>query len=233
MDRTDDLDELLHGTDLFGSLSDADRHQVAACFRLHRFEAGRTLFLTGDAGDRAYLIAEGQVRMTLATAGGRELNVRVARRGDLVGEIAVLDGGPRTADAVVLTDASAYVITASDLSTLFDTRKGIARSVIALLCRRLRATTAQLEGIALHRIEVRLARFLLDRLGGQAAPPGKRLPLEIGFSQTEMARLIGASRPKLNVALGFLEREGAIKRTSDRMFCDPEALARIADEFEE
>ncbi|WP_237153021.1 Crp/Fnr family transcriptional regulator [Oryzibacter oryziterrae] len=233
MDTSDDLDELLRGTELFGELTDDDRNAVAACFRLTRFEAGRTLFQAGDAGDRAYLLADGQVRMTLATAGGRELNVRVARRGDLVGEIAVLDGGERSADAVVLTDALAYVITAADLSGLFETRKGLARSVIALLCRRLRATTAQLEGIALHRIEVRLARYLLDRLDGQTAPAGKRVPLEIGLSQTDMARLIGASRPKLNVALGFLEKEGAIKRTSDRLFCDPEALARIADAFEE
>ncbi|RJF94318.1 Crp/Fnr family transcriptional regulator [Oleomonas cavernae] len=105
----------------------------------------------------------------------------------------------------------------------------LARSVIHLLCRRLRATTDQLEGIALHKIEVRLARFLLGLLGQRTAPPGRRLSLELGYSQSELARLVGSSRSKLNMALGVLEDAGAIKRTSDRLFCDPAMLAQFAD----
>ena len=99
---------------------------------------------------------------------------------------------------------------------------------MALLCRRLRDTTDQLEAIALYPIEVRLARFLLVALQGRTASEGKRVPLDIGFSQSELAQLLAASRPKVNVALGMLEAEGAIRRTMDRLFCDPAILARIA-----
>jgi CRP-like cAMP-binding protein len=100
--------------------------------------------------------------------------------------------------------------------------------VIAFLCRRLRETSGQLEAIALYPLEVRLARFLLLSLGSRSAPPGKRIPLELGFSQTELAQLLGASRPKVNTALSALENAGAIHRTLDRMFCDPAKLTQIA-----
>lgn len=224
------LIQLLRQTDLFGALDDADLPACAEAFRKVTFEAGRVLFMTGDPGDRAYLVAEGMVRLALATPSGRELNVRMAGVGDLIGEIAVLDRGPRTADAVAISPVTAYAITAGSLGALFEERPRLARSVISLLCKRLRATTNQMEGIALHRIEFRLARFLLERLETvPQAAQGRRQPLELGYSQGELARLIGASRPKLNVALGLLEKTGAIKRTSDRLFCDRETLERLVE----
>ena len=225
---------LLRRTELFGALEDEDLPVCAAAFRKVHFEAGRVLFQAGDAGDRAYLVSEGLVRLTLATSAGRELNVRMAGAGDLIGEIAVLDSGPRSADAVAISDVTAHSITAASLGTLFDERPRLARSVIALLCKRLRATTTQMEGIALHRIEFRLARFLVERLGEMPAATGpKRQALELGYSQSELARLIGASRPKLNVALGALEKTGAIKRTADRLFCDRAQLERLLLEHDE
>ena len=77
-------------------------------------------------------------------------------------------------------------------------------------------------------LNVRLARFLLLALGDRRASPGKRLPLELGFSQSELAQMLGASRPKVNIALGELESSGAIVRTLDRLFCDPVKLGEIA-----
>jgi CRP/FNR family transcriptional regulator, cyclic AMP receptor protein len=73
-----------------------------------------------------------------------------------------------------------------------------------------------------------VARFLLAALGDRQAPPGRRVPLELGFSQGELALLLGASRPKVNAALGALENAGAIRRTSDRIFCEPAKLALVA-----
>jgi len=113
---------------------------------------------------------------------------------------------------------------------LWSTRPGISAGVIAFLCRRLRETSGQLEGIALHPLEVRLARFLLLALGNREAPAGKRVPLDLGFSQSELAQLLGASRPKVNIALGALESASAINRTLDRIFCDPVKLAQIAQQ---
>ena len=70
--------------------------------------------------------------------------------------------------------------------------------------------------------------LLSVRARGRQALPGKRVALDLGFSQSELAQLLGASRPKVNTALGELEGAGAIVRTLDRFFCDPAKLTEIA-----
>lgn len=222
------LESLMAAADLFAGLDASDRAAVAAGFREVRHEAGRTLFLTGDPGAELMLVAEGRIRLQRTTAAGRELSVRIAGPGDIVGEIAALDGGPRSADAVAITAVRAHVLARRDLDRLMGERPAFARAVVRFLCGRLRATTEQLEGIALHSIEVRLARFLLEALGDTEGENGRRPALDLGYSQSELARLIGSSRPKTNLALGALEAAGAIRRTADRLFCDRAALARIA-----
>ena len=229
MSRKHVLIPLLARTDLFGGLSGEDLDACAAAFRSMRFGKGATLFARGDPGTHLYLVAEGRVRLAVATDEGRELSFRHAAAGDLFGEIAALDGSPRSADATALTAVTAYGLERNAFRQLWSTRPGISAGVVAYLCRRLRETSDQLEGIALHPLEVRLARFLLLALGGrQAASPGRRVPLELGFSQGELAQLLAASRPKVNTALGALESAGAVGRTLDRLFCDPQKLAQIA-----
>jgi CRP/FNR family transcriptional regulator, cyclic AMP receptor protein len=88
--------------------------------------------------------------------------------------------------------------------------------------------TDYLDACALYPMHVRLARCFLIAIGSQTPPRGKRLPLELGISQSEPALLLGASRPKINEALGTLEEAGAIGRTL-AFFCDPTKLSEIAN----
>lgn len=219
---------MLGGAAIFARLSPEALLACAAEFREQRFDQGQMLFARGDAGDRLILVAEGRVRLAVTTEDGRELSVRHAVDGELLGEIAVLDGGARSADAVALTAVLAYGLRRATFEQLVARHPALSAGIIAFLCRRLRQTTDQLEGIALYSIEVRLARFLLVGLAGRKPAPGKRVPLDIAFSQGELAQLLGASRPKVNAALGSLEQAGAIHRTADRIFCDPDLLAKLA-----
>lgn len=220
--------ELLAAVPLFERLDTSARALCANEFQEKRFAAGQTLFSRGEPGEYLMLICAGRVRLAVTTDEGRELSVRHAVRGDLLGEIAVLDGGPRSADAVALSAVTAATLRRTQLERMMERFPAVAIGAIGLLCRRLRWTTEQLENVALHSIEVRLARYLLTSLDGRTAAPGKRVPLDTEVSQSELAQLIGASRPKVNVALGVLEQAGAIKRTSDRIFCDPALLKKFA-----
>jgi len=219
---------LVANTRLFKDLGADDQAACANAFREQRFSKGQVIFGRGDPGTHLYLIAEGQVRLAIATADGRELSFQIAVTGDLIGEIAVLDGHPRSAEATALTPVMAYTLERKAFRDLRSARGGISDAVITFLCWRLRDVTDRLEGIALYPLEIRLARFLLVALGNRQAPPGRRVPLELGFTQGELAMLLGASRPKINAALGELESAGAIGRTSDRLFCDPAKLELIA-----
>jgi CRP-like cAMP-binding protein len=168
------------------------------------------------------------VRLATSTDEGRELSFRHATTAKILGEIAALDGGPRSAEATAINPVVAYSLERRVLRELLAREPAIAGRFIDFLCRRVRDTSDQLEAIALHPLHVRLARFLLVALGEPQAVPGKRVPLEIGFSQGELALLLGATRPKVNEAFGALEETGAIGRTIDRVFCDPQKLAAVA-----
>jgi len=227
MSTKDILASLLVRTELFKGLS-AD--EIAACvpvFREAKFKKGQALFVRGEAATGLYLVAEGRVRLAIATEDGRELSFRHATAGELLGEIAALDGGTRTADAVALTAVTAYRLDKDDFRKLRLERPALSERLVSFLCSRLRDTSGQLESIALHPMHIRLARFFLIAIGDRKPAPGKRLPLELGMSQSELALLLGASRPKINEALGKLEEIGAINRTLDRIFCDPTKLADL------
>jgi CRP/FNR family cyclic AMP-dependent transcriptional regulator len=228
MAKTETITPLLARTDLFNGLDAALLAACAAAFREIQFAKGEMLFGRGETGSRLYLIAEGRVRVAVVTDEGRELSFRHATSGDLVGEIAALDGGPRSADAAALSAVVAYSLERHALNELCATHPAISTALVKYLCRRIRDTSNQLEAIVFYPIEVRLARFLLVALGDRKAATGKRIPLDLGFSQSELAQLLGASRPKVNAALGLLENMDAIKRTIDRLFCDTEKLAQIA-----
>jgi len=227
MSSKDTLVSLLSKTELFKGLAVEDIEACIPSFREAKFKKGQALFTRGERATGLYLVAEGRVRLAVATEDGRELSFRHATSGELLGEIAALDGGTRSADATALTAVTAYRLDKEDFRKLWIARPVLSERLISFLCGRLRETSGQLESIALHPLHVRLARFFLVAIGDRKPVPGKRLPLDIGMSQGELALLLGASRPKINEALGRLEETGAIGRTLDRIFCDPQRLAEV------
>jgi CRP/FNR family cyclic AMP-dependent transcriptional regulator len=219
---------LLSHTSLFGGLESDDLVACAHAFTAKHLDKGQTLFLRGDPGTHLYLVEAGRIRLAISTANGRRLSFQLATEGDLFGEIAALDGKPRTADATAITEAKLLCLERGAFRDLCAARPALATGVVIFLCRRIRQMTTQFESVALEPLDVRLARFILSAIGSRTAPPGRRIPLELGFSQSELSQLLGASRPKVNAAMASLEKAGAMRRTVDRLFCDPKKLARIA-----
>ncbi len=164
-----------------------------------QFAPGQIVFGRGDPGREIYFVGEGRVRLSVLTPEGRELSFAHAEPGQIFGEIAVLDGGVRTADATAVSKVVAQTLSKSALMRLVETRAPVREAVIRFLCNRVREADQQLEGIALYPIEVRLARFFLAAARQKgSAKPGSRVTLDLPISQTELALLIGASRPKVN-----------------------------------
>jgi CRP-like cAMP-binding protein len=221
---------ILGKSSLFGPLEQADRLAVARQMLNVQFAPHQIVFTRGDPGTEMYLVAEGRVRLSVFSADGRLLAFKHAAAGDVFGEIAALDGGPRSADAVALTPVVVMTLAAQRLNELIERSPRLARAAIACVCQRLRETSAQTETIALHPVETRLARYLLARVKRPDAGAACHRPamLDLDISQSELASLIGASRQKTNAALGLLVEVGAISRRGRAMVCDTERLAEIA-----
>jgi CRP/FNR family transcriptional regulator, cyclic AMP receptor protein len=222
--------DLLGKTALFGSLADADRAAIAARMRRVDFTPDQMIFSRGDPGREIYLVLEGRIRLSILSSDGRELSFAHAGPGSVFGEIATLDGGERTAGATAISKVQAMALPQRAMLDLIENNPKVATAAIRFLCTRLRETDQRLEAIALHRIEVRLARLMLSALKLQSpVAEGKNVPLDLGMSQGELALLIGASRPKVNIALTMLEDMGAITRSGAKLNCDTQVLQNIAD----
>lgn len=220
---------LLGRTEPFRSLVEADRQAIASQMRGAVYGPGQLIFGRGDPAAEMHLVIEGRVRLSLLSAEGRILSFSHANRGDIFGEIAALDGQSRSADAVALTDVKTMMLARTSFWRLMETRPQLAQAAIHFVCHRLRATSDQVEGIALHSAEIRLARFLLAAITlkqGEAVSPHP-VVLDLGISQTELGLLLGASRSKVNEGLAELEKRGAVQRADGRLHCNVGTLQSI------
>lgn len=222
--------DMLARTALFGAMTRTEMTELARHLRPVAFEAGQLIFARGDAGGDVYLVTEGRVRLSVLSSEGRELSFNHAGPGVVFGEIAALDGGKRTADATAVGPVKAMVLSQAAMRSSVTASSGLATATIKMLCSRLRQADLQLEAVALHSIEVRLARFLLNQVNALPAGKGNAKPtVQVGMSQSELALLLGASRPKVNAALALLEAEGAIVRREADIECSTEILRRLAE----
>jgi CRP/FNR family transcriptional regulator, cyclic AMP receptor protein len=213
---------------LFGDPATADLAAMRPLLHRRQFKAGAVVFQRGDPADDVYLIVSGQLRISVGSADGRELAFRIVGSGEMVGELGVLDGSRRSADLTALRDGILLGLGRNASQNLLSTRPAMASSVIRFLCKRLRDTSEQLAALALQRIEDRLARLLL-RLAHAPAPVRGEVELTLDLFQGEIAALIGASRPKVNLTFAELEARDAIRRAGRKLHCWIGTLEQLAE----
>ena len=194
---------------LFRGLPDATLGRLAALAAKRHYDKGCRIFAQGDEGDALYGVAAGRVRLSASATGGREVFLNIMEPGDTFGEIAVMDGLPRTANAVALDDSTLIVIQRADFLPLLEREPRLAIHLLKLLCERLRWTSELVEESAFLAGPARLAKrlLILASLHGRAARVGQ---LELRISQGELARFLGLTRQAVNHNLSEWRRLGWI-----------------------
>jgi CRP/FNR family cyclic AMP-dependent transcriptional regulator len=204
--------DVLAKVPLFSGLPAAELARLGSLLRAHRYARGEVIFLEGDDGVALCLIAEGRVRIQLTGADGREVVINVYGPGEIFGELALLDGEPRSADAIAQDDVRVYWLQQDDFAAFLDSHPRAAMTMLASLSRRLRHTTRVVQDATFRDVPARLARVLLDqaeRLGQAAVGGGIRIDGRL--TQGELAAMVGASRETVNRALRGFERDGLIR----------------------
>jgi CRP/FNR family cyclic AMP-dependent transcriptional regulator len=195
---------------LFRGLPEASLDRIAALATRRIYEKGEIIFAQGDQGDALYGVAAGRVRISASGAGGQEVFLNIMEPGDTFGEIAVMDGLPRTAGATALERATLVVIKRQDFLQLLEREPQLAIHLLKLLCERLRWTSELFEESAFLAGPARLAKrlLILASLHGRAAGIGQ---LELRISQAELARFLGISRQIVNQHLTDWRRHGWVE----------------------
>ena len=218
-----DLTAILGQTSLLRSVPEQDLEAAAAASRLRRFRRGQIVFTRSDPGDTVIVVVSGRVKVTVRSADGGELTLAVIQPGGLLGELGIVDGGPRSADAETLEDCQLLLIpreTMRDICARVPSAAEALTSSIAATLRRLTEATADLVFLDLPR---RVAKILLSQ------PRGDDGVIRLRMSQEELAHQAGSTRQSVNAALRGFERRGWIEM-HDRTVAvkQPETLGRFA-----
>jgi CRP/FNR family transcriptional regulator, cyclic AMP receptor protein len=201
---------LLANCPLFGGLSPDERGAVVALARIRTFSAGETVFAIGSPGDQMMALLSGTIRISVPSSGGKELLLAMIQAGEVFGELAVLDGKERSADAVAETACTVAILDRRDILSFFERNPCAWPSLVKLLCQRLRHTNQVFAEVALLELPVRLAKTML-RVLNWAADSAAAEPEKIRFSQRELANMVGGSRESVNKCLSNWQRTGVVR----------------------
>jgi CRP/FNR family transcriptional regulator, cyclic AMP receptor protein len=214
--------DLLTGTELLAELDpDAIAPIVDAAERLE-LRRGDVLFREGDEPDRLYVVESGRVAIANRSNDGRESVMALMERGDLFGEMGLLDGLGRSAAARALEPSAVIAIPYPPVKAVFDHRPELLWGVVALLAGRLRSMDAALADSVFLDVTGRTAKRLLELANGSD-------DFVLPVTQEELAGMVGASRERVNKAIASFVRLDWIEQ-SDRRYriLDREQLSRRA-----
>ncbi len=223
---------LLRNHFLLSALSDEDLEKLARYSQVQHVDAGTVIFNKSDAGDSMMVIIEGKVMIGSTSIAGKELVLNIIGEGEVLGEIAFVDGEARTADARALEATTYLVLERRYFQPLLDDQPKLAAQLLGVLCQRLRNTTDQMEDTAFYELKTRLARKLLafaEHYGDQSDAVGK---VEIPVNQSELGAMLSATRESVNRQLRELANAELIELKQGVItIVDPDGLDDLAQEF--
>ena len=214
---------------LFRDLPAELQEQLAGLCTPRTFAAGELLCRQGEAGDALFGLISGQLRISASSEDGQEMHLNVIGPGEVIGEIALLDGGERTATVTAVRESNVFVLPRDAFLRLVRTEGRLAEHLLNLLCARVRWTSDIVEDIVFRSVPMRLARrvAILARLHGESQDGGTLLRL----SQADLAQFLNVSRQVVNINLQSWQRHGVVEVGRGRVLVkDFDALERLAAE---
>lgn len=194
---------------LFERAGEPALDEVARNLRRRRFRRGETIFHQGDPGDALHVVTSGAIKIVLPSLEGEEAIIATMRRGDFFGELALLDGAPRSASAVALEASETWTLPRAAFLDLLDQDKALRESLLAGLARELRRITGHVEELHFLDLAGRLASRLA-RLAQEAQPNANEVRLDWPYTQSDLASMIGGTRQSVNKLLSGLVDRGLV-----------------------
>ena len=224
---------LLARCPLFAGVLPDDLRDVARHLRRRRFRRGEVIFHQGDPGDALHIVASGSVKIVLPSAEGEEAIIATIHAGDFFGELALLDGAPRSATAAAVEVTETLSLPRETFLEEIGRSASLRDVLLRSLAGELRRLTSHVEELHFLDLAGRLASRLLS-LAREAEPGPQRTPqgtleatLDWPFTQSDLAAMIGATRQSVNRLLSDLVERGLIRIDRDTLvITDLERLER-------
>jgi CRP/FNR family transcriptional regulator, cyclic AMP receptor protein len=216
--------KLLERCALFGALDQKARREIVSYAQPRSFVVGQSICRIGDPGDSMMAVIIGTVRISLPTVKGKEIILADLQAGALFGEIALLDGKARSANATAHTKCELMVLDRRDLVPFLERNPSASLKLMEMLCARIRRSDERMSDIAFLDLPARLAKTLLQ----YPAPSNSAGTIKLSLSQSELAAMAGATRENVNRCLREWQRRGILElRDRWTIIHQPEALRNL------
>ena len=224
------LAQTLAGIPFFSGLDARSLESVGRGMRARRFRRGEVIFHQGDPGDALFIVMSGAIKIMLPSDTGDEAILATLRPGDVFGELALLDGAPRSATATALEATETLILPRDQFRELLATEPAIRDAILASMAGELRRLTNHVEELHFLDITGRLASRLV-RLASESGKPLADGAIRLGspLTQGDLAAMIGCTRQSVNKLLGMFTDDGLIRLERDSIvILDLDGLARTA-----
>jgi CRP/FNR family cyclic AMP-dependent transcriptional regulator len=206
--RPPDKLALLRNNPLFRDLAPQVIEHLGTYMKRRTVSRGSIIFSKGDPGAGLLGVLAGAVKISVASADGRDIVLNIIRAGEIFGEIALLDGHPRTADATAMSDCELMVLERREFIPFLHSQPDVTLKLMEILCSRLRRTSEQVQDVTFLSLPIRLAKALLELTSAtkSPAPTGK-----IAITQREISQIVGRSRESTNKQLRAWAKLGWVR----------------------
>jgi CRP/FNR family cyclic AMP-dependent transcriptional regulator len=196
---------------LFEKLSPGEIDTLLRFSRVERYLAGREIYAKGSPGGSMMAVLRGTVKMSSVSPEGKEVVLNTMSTGEIFGEVTLIDGGERSADAVAITDCELLVLHRRDFMPILEKHADICLILLKILCQRLRQTSEQVEDVLFRHLESRIAKALLHLAESAGMHGANASSPDLHLSQRELGALAGGSRESVNKQLQSWHRAGLIR----------------------
>lgn len=204
----------------FHGLSQQETESIVPFFFEKRGDRNEVIILEGEPGGAVYFVAEGSVKVSRNSPEGRELVLRIMRKGETFNEVPVFDGGPNPATVVALEPTRLYAIPAEKMGDIIRLYPLVAMNILRVFGHRLRQLVTLAEDLSFRNVMARLSRVLLEHVVDRKEGPR--------LTQQDLAALVGTAREMVNRSLRSLEAMGAVKvKGRSVRVVDPDMLREL------
>lgn len=202
--------EVLGGTELFRALDDDALTRLAVASRRRTYGKGQFVFYQGDSGDTLLVVCDGLVKVVFTSETGEETVFVTLGACEVVGQIALLDGAERSASVVAVEPTTGLLLTRATVLDVMVRHPVVLDAMLRSLGQLVRRLTEQAGDFAFLDLGGRLAKVLLRLAGDEGARAVDGIVLDSGLSQSDLAAMVGASRPAVNRVLHSFASRGFI-----------------------
>jgi CRP-like cAMP-binding protein len=221
----------LKNVPVFRGFNDEHLGNLAKLVKVQSFAGEQIIFNQEDKGDALFIIQKGRIKVSLFSEAGKEIILSILREGDFFGEMALIDGEPRSANVTAIDPSELLILERTDFLEYLKRSPDLTLMLLVEMSRRLRIADDKIGSLALLDVYGRIARYLIKLAKAEGKITKEGIVIINRPTHQEIAGLVGTSRETVSRTLTDLQKRGVISVTKDELILKEDSFEAMEDKY--